>query len=102
MRLDQWLDRNRRFVVEAFRDIPVVNLPCEGNCGVIVVRSCRKDQVMCGDCDFKQRCRKAAEDARARLAASGFDFSVPTPTPAPRVTRVSRRWPRRGFYRIAA
>jgi hypothetical protein len=69
MRLDQWIDRNREFVSEAFSALPIVNLPCEGGCGRIVVRSCRRDRVVCGGCDFKDRCQKAAEQARAYLGA---------------------------------
>jgi hypothetical protein len=94
LKLDRWLDKNRKFVVEAFRAIPVVNLPCEGGCGRIVQRSCRKDQVMCGGCDFAMRCKKAAEAARALNP----NLALPAPPAKPSSRpRPSVRLPRRNF-----
>ncbi len=67
--LSRHIDKDTGFVAAALRAMPVVNQPCEAGCGVLVVRSCRRDRVLCGDCDFKARCAAGIDlDAVRRQA----------------------------------
>jgi hypothetical protein len=101
--LDRWIDRNREFVFEALVSLPVVDRPCE-ICGVQVVRSCVKDRIVCGGCEFKERCAKGAVAARAYMFPNGMPEP---PVPPARAVRVYRRRstyvrPRFSWMRAAA
>jgi len=68
-RLGRWTDRNRKLVAEAMRaqlQRPAVDAVCEGGCGRTPIRSAVEGRVVCGDCEFRERCKALLEYWQAR------------------------------------